>query len=109
MLSSAHRVELWDSFGLGLLLPLGLSHGSGMLSEALGPVLAFLRVTWGDSDSLYMDDFIIQGFSPSQVCLHAFLKQQVTLLRFILISVSMTVSCPLGWVTWESFDGHLHG
>ena len=47
MLSSAHRVELWDSFGLGLLLPLGLSHGSGMLSEALGPVLAFLRVTWG--------------------------------------------------------------
>ena len=36
-----------------------------------------------------------------------FLKQQVTLLRFILISVSMTASCPLGWVTWESFDGLL--
>ena len=72
MLSSAHRVELWDSFGLGLLLPLGLSHGSGMLSEALGPVMAFLRVTWGDSDSPYMDDFLIQGFSLSQVCLHAF-------------------------------------
>ena len=81
-----------------------------MLSEALGPVMAFLRVTWGIRIASYMDDFLIQGFSPSQVCLHAFFpKQQATLLRFILIFVSMTVSCPLGRITWESFDGHLHG
>ena len=110
MLSSAHKVELWDSFGLGLLLPFGLSHGPGMLSEALGPVMAFLRVTWGIWIASYMDDILIQGFSPSQVCLHAFFpKQQTTLLRFILIFVSMTVSCPLGRITWESFDSHLHG
>ena len=72
MLSSAHKVELWDSIGLGLLLPFGLSHGPGMLSEALGPVMAFLRVTWGIWIASYMDDILIQGFSPSQVCLHAF-------------------------------------
>ena len=81
-----------------------------MLSEAFGPVMAFLRVTWGIWLASYMDDILIQGFSPSQVCLHAFFpKQQTTLLRLILIFVSMTVSCPLGWITWESFDGHLHG
>ena len=110
MLSSAHKVELWDSIGLGLLLPFGLSHGSGMLSEALGPVMAFLRVTWGILIASYMDDILIQGFSPSQVCLHAFFpKQQITLLGFILVSVSMTVSCPLGRITWENFVGYFHG
>ena len=72
--------------------------------------MAFLRVAWGGWLASYMDDILIQGFSPSQVCLHAFFpKQQVTLLRIILISVSMTVSYPLGKITWESFDGYLHG
>jgi len=72
--------------------------------------MAFLRVTWGILIASYMDDILIQGSSPSQVCLHAFFpKQQTTLLGFILVSVSMTVSCPLGRITWENFDGHLHG
>ena len=106
----AHEDELWDSIGLGLLLPFGLRYGPGMLSEVLKPVMAFLRVTWGILIASYMDDILIQGSSPSQVCLHAFFpKQQTTLLGFILVSVSMTVSCPLGRITWENFDGHLHG
>ena len=110
MLSPAHKVELWDSIGLGLLLPFGLRYGPGMLSKVLKPVMAFLRVTWGILIASYMDDILIQGSSPSQVCLHAFFpKQQTTLLRFILIFVSMTVSCPLGRIAWENLDGLLHG
>ena len=110
MLGPAHEDELWDSIGLGLLLPFGLRYGPGMLSKVLKPVMAFLRVTWGILIASYMDDILIQGSSLSQVCLHAFFpKQQTTLLGFILVSVSMIVSCPLGRITWENFVGHLHG
>ena len=102
--------ELLDSIGLGLLLPFGLRYGPGMLSKVLKPVVAFLRVSWGILIAFYMDDILIQGFSPFQVCLHAFFpKQWTSHLGFILVSVSMTVSCPPDKITWENFDSHLHG
>ena len=81
MLSPAHKVGLWDSIGLGLLLPFGLRYGPGMLSEVLKPVMAFLRVTWGILIASYMDDILIQGSSPSQVFLHA----QVAALLFMVL------------------------
>ena len=106
----AHEDELLDSIGLGLLLPFGLRYGPGMLSKVLKLIVAFLVVTWGILIATYMDDILIQGSSPSQVCLHAFFpKQQTTHLGFILVSVSMTVSCPPDKITWENFDSHLHG
>ena len=87
----AHEDELWDSIGLGLLLPFRLRYGPGMLSKVIKPVMAFLRVTWGILIAIYMDDILIQGSSPNQVYLHA----QVTALLFMI----------LGWsLSWKKSD-----
>ena len=104
------RMSSWIPLAWVSSFPLGSDMAQECYLKVLKPVVAFLRVSWGILLAFYMDDILIQGFSPFQVCLHAFFpKQWTSHLGFILVSVSMTVSCPPDKITWENFDSHLHG
>ena len=97
------------------VLPFGLKCSPRVITKVIKPVLAFLRTTWGILISIYIDDILLQGSSPTQVYFHAQVtalllmvlgwslnwkksdfipKQQTIHLGFVLDSVSMTVSCP---------------
>ena len=97
------------------VLPFGLKCSPRVITKVIKPVLAFLRTTWGILISIYIDDILLQGTSPTQVYLHAQVtalllmvlgwslnwkksdfipKQQTIHLGFVLDSVTMTVSCP---------------
>ena len=98
------------------VLPFGLKCSPRVIIKVLKPVLAFLRTTWSILITIYIDDILLQGRSPSEVFLHAQLtalllmvlgwslnwkksdsvpKQQTTHLGFVLHSVSITISCPV--------------
>ena len=85
------RFQWLESLFEWQVLPFGLKCSPRVLTKVLRPVVAFLRGTWGILISIYMDDILIQGSSPSQALLHA----QVTAL-FLMV---------LGWsLNWKKSD-----
>ena len=67
------------------VLPFGLKCSPRVITKVLKPVLAFLRTTWSILISIYIDDILLQGRSPSEVFLHA----QLTALLLMVLGWSL--------------------